>query len=78
MDEEKEKGAIDFRLYLDFFGFADKKYGGKFSILVVIGLHVLINFSTSPSPSAISMATRSRPRERPGSKSTLEAGEATS
>jgi ABC-type multidrug transport system fused ATPase/permease subunit len=32
---------------IDYFGFADEKYGGKFSVFVVLFLHIMINISTS-------------------------------
>lgn len=34
-------------MILDYFAFADSKFGGRFSFLTIIGLHVLINIATS-------------------------------
>ena len=34
-------------MVVDYFSFADEKLGGKWSVLIIIGLHILINISTS-------------------------------
>jgi len=32
---------------VNYFSFADKKFGGKFSIFLIIGVHILINLSAT-------------------------------
>ena len=48
-EEEQENNQItaDYGVILDYFGFADKKFGGRLSFLTIIGLHILINIATS-------------------------------
>ena len=48
-EEEQETNLIkaDYGVILDYFGFADKKFGGRLSFLTIIGLHILINIATS-------------------------------
>lgn len=47
-DEEKEDGLkVDYGACVDYFDFCSEKLGGKFSVFVVLGLHILINIATS-------------------------------
>ena len=42
----KDGQNVDYGVILDYFGFADKRFGGRFSFLVIIALHILINIAT--------------------------------
>lgn len=47
-DEEKEDSMkVDYGACIDYFNFCTEKLGGKFSVFVVLGLHILINIATS-------------------------------
>jgi len=43
----EDTDRVDYKVYLDYFGFAEKKFGGRYSFMLIIILHVLINVSTS-------------------------------
>jgi len=39
--------VVDFGACIDYFNFCSQKLGGKFSVVVIVGLHILINIATS-------------------------------
>lgn len=49
-DEEKEDALrVDYGvyIYIDYFSFCARTLGGKWSVFLVLGLHILINIATS-------------------------------
>ena len=47
-DEEKEDALrVDYGVCVDYFSFCARTLGGKWSVLLVLGLHILINIATS-------------------------------
>ena len=46
-EEQEDRNTVDYRAILDYFNFCSDKLGGRFSVLVVVGLHILINIATS-------------------------------
>jgi ABC-type multidrug transport system fused ATPase/permease subunit len=46
-DEEKETGNVDYKIGIQYFSYASKSLGGKFSVFIIIFLHILINLCTS-------------------------------
>ena len=47
-DEEKGDGArVDYKVCIDYFRFCTTKLGGKWSVLIVLFLHILINIATA-------------------------------
>jgi hypothetical protein len=45
--KDEEEDRVNYKVIFDYFGYAEKIFGGRCSFLLIIVLHILINVSTS-------------------------------